>query len=51
VQERRRHDNTEQALRSLAAQQIRQRKGEEELQRWLRQLREEAYVEYRLDKS
>jgi peptidyl-prolyl cis-trans isomerase SurA len=49
VLERRRHDNTEQALRSLATQQIRQRKTEEELQRWLRQLREEAYVEYRLD--
>ena len=47
VLERRQHDNTEQALRTQAAQQIHQRKAEEELQSWLRQLRDEAYVEYR----
>ncbi len=48
VQERREHDNTEQARRSKANQIIRQRKIEEELQTWLRQLRDEAYVENRL---
>ena len=46
---RRQYDNTEQALRTKAARQIHQRKVEEELQAWLRQLRDEAYVEYRLD--
>jgi peptidyl-prolyl cis-trans isomerase SurA len=49
VLERREHDNTEEALRTRASKQIRQRKIEEELQNWLRQLRDEAYVEYRLE--
>lgn len=48
VLERREHDNTEQARRSKANRVIRQRKIEEELQTWLRQLRDEAYVENRL---
>jgi peptidyl-prolyl cis-trans isomerase SurA len=48
---RRQHDNTSEALRNRAAKQIRQRKIEEELQSWLRQLREESYVEYRLDEG
>ncbi|OAD21405.1 survival protein SurA [Candidatus Thiomargarita nelsonii] len=45
---RREHDNTKKAIRVKAEQQIRQRKFEAELQSWQRQLREEAYVEYRL---
>jgi peptidyl-prolyl cis-trans isomerase SurA len=45
---RRKHDNTNQAIRTNATQQIRQRKTEEELQAWLRQIRDEAYVEYHL---
>lgn len=45
---RRKHDNTTQAIRANATQQIRQRKTEEELQAWLRQIRDEAYVEYHL---
>ncbi len=49
VLDRREHDNTEDALRTRAARQIRERKIEEELQNWLRQLRDEAYVEYRLE--
>ena len=48
VLDRRTYDNTDQALRTQAAQQIQQRKIEEELQSWLRQLRDEAYVENRL---
>ncbi|ALG69273.2 peptidylprolyl isomerase [Beggiatoa leptomitoformis] len=48
VLERRQQDNTEQASRMKATEQIRQRKIGEELQTWLRQLRDEAYVEYRL---
>jgi len=49
VSERREHDDTEQAKRANAAEQIRRRKMDEELQNWLRQLRDEAYVELRLD--
>lgn len=49
VLERRDHDSTEEFRRSQAVEQIRQRKLEEELQTWLRQLRDEAYVELRLD--
>ena len=48
VLERRKHDNTEEALRNNARQTIRQRKIEEEILSWQRQLRDEAYVEYRL---
>lgn len=48
VEERRERDNTEAALRNKATQQIRNRKVEENLQMWLRQIRDEAYIEYRL---
>ncbi len=46
VLERRQHDNTQQALRTRANRQIHQRKVEEELQAWLRQLRDAAYIKY-----
>jgi peptidyl-prolyl cis-trans isomerase SurA len=46
---RREHDSTEEYKRSQARQLIRKRKGDEELFLWLRRLRDEAYVEYRLD--
>ena len=49
VTERRQHDDTDEVLRARARQQILQRKTEQELQTWLRQLRDEAYVELRLD--
>lgn len=42
-------DNTEEAKRNEAFVALRQRKAEEETQNWLRQLRDQAYVEYRLD--
>ncbi len=42
-------DNTEEAKRNEAFIALRQRKAEEETQNWLRQLRDQAYVEYRLD--
>jgi len=42
---RRQHDNTDQAIRTNAAKQIQKRKVEEELQSWLRQLRDESYIE------
>ncbi len=46
---RRDHDDTEQVRRTRAAEQIRRRKVDEEVQTWLRQLRDEAYVEVRLE--
>lgn len=51
VLERREFDDTEKAKRAAAAEQIRRRKMDEELQNWLRQLRDEAYVELRLDET
>ena len=49
VLERRTRDSTEEVRKGKARQQIRQRKIEEEMQSWLRQLRDEAFVEFRLD--
>ena len=49
VMDRRQHDNTQEVIRTQAREQIRERKIEEEGQAWLRQLRDSAYVEYRLD--
>ncbi|MDY6992504.1 MAG: molecular chaperone SurA, partial [Pseudomonadota bacterium] len=48
---RRQHDDSAKALRTQAARQIQQRKIEAELQAWLRQLRDEAYVDYRLNQQ
>lgn len=49
VQERRQHDDTADFRRNMAREMIRKRKAEEEIEIWLRRLRDEAYVEYRLD--
>lgn len=49
VLERREHDSTDELKRSKAREIIRARKIEEAQQNWLRDLREEAYVEYRLN--
>nr|VFK31448.1 MAG: periplasmic chaperone for outer membrane proteins SurA [Candidatus Kentron sp. MB] len=46
---RRQHDGTEKVRRAKAMQELRKRKIDEELRTWLRQLRDEAYVEYRLE--
>jgi len=53
LEERRTRDITVEARRGRARQAILQRKDVEEYEAWLRRLREEAYVEYRLagDKS
>lgn len=48
VLERRNRDNSEEVRRSFANQQLRERKLAEELQLWQREIRSEAYVEYRL---
>ncbi len=47
---RREQDDSKTFARDQAQQQLRARKIEEETQSWLRQLRDEAYVEYRLEK-
>jgi peptidyl-prolyl cis-trans isomerase SurA len=49
VTDRRQHDSTVELQRGRAAQAIRQRKMEEETELWLRRLRDESYVEYRLE--
>ncbi len=49
VLERREFDNTESAKRSKARATIYKRKFDEAMQSWSRELRDEAYVEYRLD--
>ena len=49
VLERRQRDNTQDNLRAKALEAIRSRKIEEGLDSWLRRLREEAYIEIRLD--
>ncbi|HED18189.1 MAG TPA: molecular chaperone SurA [Gammaproteobacteria bacterium] len=51
VQERREQDDTEEHRRNSARESIRLRKTEEELQIWLRRLRDESYVEYHLGDS
>ncbi|MFK7793856.1 MAG: peptidylprolyl isomerase [Gammaproteobacteria bacterium] len=48
VTDRREHDNSDEARRNQARDFIRQRKLSEETELWLRQLRDESYVENRL---
>lgn len=48
VLERRSHDDTEQFQRNTARQQLFERKVSEEEELWLRQMRDEAYVEIRI---
>jgi hypothetical protein len=48
VLDRREHDDGAEAARAKAREAIRQRKTEEEYQAWMRRLRDEAYVEYRM---
>lgn len=49
VLDRREHDNTTDFRRSEAREAIRKRKSEEAMQNWLREMRDEAYVDYRLN--
>jgi len=48
VLERRKQDTADELMRMKAQEAIRQRKGEEATEAWLRQLRDEAYVELRV---
>jgi len=47
VQERRKQDVTDANRESQARQAIYQRKFEQELQNWLREIRDEAFVEFK----
>lgn len=49
VIERREHDSSRQLMRAQAREIIRDRKREEEAALWLRRLRDESYVELRLE--
>ena len=49
VIERRSQDMTKDAARLKARQEIKARKSDEAYQDWLRELRDRAYVEYRLE--
>ena len=49
VLDRREHDSTEDIKRARARETIRRRKLDEARTDWLRQMRDEAYVEYRLE--
>lgn len=51
VLERRVRDTTEESRRGRARQAIQQRRSAEEYETWLRRLRDEAYIEYRLAKT
>ena len=51
VLERREHDSTEDVKRAKAREAIRRRKVEEAHQNWLREMRDDAYVEYRTEGS
>lgn len=50
VLSRRKHDSTQDFQRSQAIQIIRKRKTDEAIEDWLRRLRAEAYVDYRINK-
>lgn len=49
VLERRERDSTEEFRRAEAREQVRQRKIQEESASWMRRMRDESYVEYRLE--
>ncbi|WP_006787277.1 peptidylprolyl isomerase [Thiorhodospira sibirica] len=49
VLEYRQHDGSRELMRNQAREIIRERKREDELELWLRRLRDESFIEYRLD--
>jgi len=51
VVERRRQDTTEELMRLKAREAIRERKADEAIDLWLRQLRDQAYVEVRIEED
>ena len=51
VEDRRKYDGTDEFRRNKAREIITKRKMEEELELWLRRLRDEAYIDIRLDQQ
>jgi len=51
VQERRMEDMSEEALKNKAAQILHKQRFEDELQKWIKEIRDEAYVELRMNNS
>jgi peptidyl-prolyl cis-trans isomerase SurA len=51
VLERREIDTAREQTRAQARESLRQRKLNEELELWLRRIRDEAFVEFRLDQT
>ncbi len=51
VLERRKDQGSPERLRAIARQAVRDQKADEAFEQWLREQRERAYVEYRLDQS
>lgn len=51
VEERRNRSSSEDLLRAKAREALQKRKADEAVEEWLRQLRDEAYVEIRLDQE
>lgn len=51
VQERKMEDMSEEALKNKAAQILHKQRFEDELQKWIKEIRDEAYVELRLNGS
>ncbi len=51
VVERRSHDNTDESMKQKAREAIKERKSNEEIELWLRRLRDESYVEIRLPEA
>jgi peptidyl-prolyl cis-trans isomerase SurA len=51
VKGRRQQDMSEEARRNMAVRALHSRRFEEELQEWLREIRDEAFVEIRLNEE
>ena len=51
VQERREQDMSDEARREMAMQILHGRRFEEEMEKWLKELRDEAFVELRMGES
>ncbi|MGK0171037.1 MAG: peptidyl-prolyl cis-trans isomerase SurA [Gammaproteobacteria bacterium] len=51
VTERRQHDSTRETRRAKARSEIRARRINDEMEAWMSQLRDEAYIEYRLEEQ
>ncbi|MFO7859111.1 MAG: peptidylprolyl isomerase, partial [Ectothiorhodospiraceae bacterium] len=49
VLDRREHDSTEERRRAQAAQQLREQRSQEAVQSWLEQLRDDAFVDIRIE--